>query len=75
MQVDYTVQIWKEGSQFIAQAMPIDVVSSGPSAPQARVALEEAVSLFLETAKGMGTLNEVLEESGYELQGDRWQGE
>jgi hypothetical protein len=28
MRVDYTVTIWKEGSQFIAQALPLDVISA-----------------------------------------------
>lgn len=73
MQVDYTVQIWKEGSQFIAHAMPIDVVSSGPTAAEARTALDEAVNLFLLTTQDMGTFEEVLQESGYEFRGNRWQ--
>jgi len=25
MDIEYTVQIWKEDSQFVAHAMPIDV--------------------------------------------------
>jgi hypothetical protein len=29
MDIDYTVQIWREGNQFIAHAMPLDVTSSG----------------------------------------------
>lgn len=67
MRIDYTVQIWKEGSQFVAQAMPIDVVSSGSTPDQARAALDEAVRLFLSTAQEMGTLREVLEECSYEF--------
>ncbi|MBN2122821.1 MAG: hypothetical protein JW821_00885 [Deltaproteobacteria bacterium] len=66
MNIEYTVQIWREGNQFIAHATPIDVMSSGPSAEEAREALKEAVHLFLETLKEMGTLEEVLEECGYE---------
>ena len=66
MSIDYTVQIWREGRQYIAHAMPLDVVSSGPTPDQARAALDEAVRLFLETAEEKGTLEQVLEESGYE---------
>ena len=73
MRIDYTVQIWKEGSQFVAHAMPIDVVSSGSTADQARAALDEAVRLFLSTAQEMGTLHEVLEECSYELHEGAWQ--
>ena len=72
MNVDYNVQIWKEGDQFIAHATPIDVVSSGKTPDQAKAALDEAVHLFLVTATETGTLQQVLEESGYEHKRDRW---
>lgn len=72
MQVEYTVQIWKEGSQYVAHAMPLDVMSSGAEPAEARRALGEAVHLFLETAAEMGTLEEVLEECGYELVQGNW---
>ncbi len=66
MNIEYTVQIWKEGNQFIAHAMPLDVMSSGFTPEDAKKALEEAVHLFLDTAAEKGTLNLVLEEVGYE---------
>ena len=42
--IEYTVQIWKEGRQFVAHAMPLDVMSSdlssaGNSNPNALIAL------------------------------------
>lgn len=73
MQLDYTVQIWREGDQFVAHALPLDVMSSGKTVEQARTALDEAIRLFLETATDMGTLELVLEEAGYERRGDRWE--
>ena len=73
MEIDYTVQIWREGGQFIAHAMPLDVASSGPTPPAARTALEEAVKLFIKTAEQHGTLAEVLEDAGYQHDGSRWQ--
>jgi predicted RNase H-like HicB family nuclease len=73
MRIEYTVQIWREGSQFVAHAMPIDVVSSGPTPDQARAALDEAVHLFLSTAQEKGTLREVLEECSYEFREGAWQ--
>lgn len=48
--IEYTVQIWKEGEQFVAHAMPLDVMSSGRTPEEARKALDEAVHLFLVTA-------------------------
>jgi len=72
MRIDYTVQIWKEGSQFVAHATPIDVATSGGTPDQARVALDEAVHLFLSTAQEKGTLREVLEECCYEFIEGSW---
>lgn len=73
MDIEYTVSIWKEGNRFIAHAMPLDVVSSGKTADEARRALvDEAVHLFLATAEDIGTLEEVLEECGYELIDGKW---
>ncbi len=73
MEIDYTVQIWREGNQFIAHAMPIDVASSGPTADAARLALKEAVSVFIASAEEIGTLDDILEEAGYKRQASRWQ--
>ena len=61
MNIEYTVQIWQEKEQFVAHAMPLDVMSSGATPEQARQALTEAVDLFLTTADEVGTLAEVLE--------------
>ena len=70
--IEYTIQIWKEGNQFIAHAMPLDVISSGSTPEKAREALDEAVHLFLETAADMGTLDEILQEVGYEFKQENW---
>ena len=70
--IEYTVQIWKEGNQFVAHAMPLDVMSSGKTPEEARKALGEAVHLFLVTAADMGTLEQTLEESGYEFRQGNW---
>jgi predicted RNase H-like HicB family nuclease len=70
--IEYTIQIWKEGNQFVAHAMPLDVISSGATQEKAKKALEEAVHLFLETAADMGTLEEILQEAGYEFRHEGW---
>jgi len=72
MSIEYTAQIWKEGDQFIAHAMPLDVMSAGSTPEDARKALDEAVHLFLITAAAMGTLEEILEEAGYEARQGSW---
>ncbi len=70
MNIEYTVQIWKEGDQYIAHAMPLDVISSGKTPEEAKRAVREAVDLFIATAKEMGTLNDILEECGYRRKDD-----
>jgi predicted RNase H-like HicB family nuclease len=72
MNLDMTVHIWKEDDQYVAHAMPLDVMSSGTTPEESRQALDEAVRVFLLTAADLGTLEQVLEESGYERHGDRW---
>ena len=60
MELGYNVQPGKEGKQYVAHAMPLDVASSGPTPAKARTALKEAVDLFLKTAQEAGTLEQVL---------------
>lgn len=72
MDIEYTIHIWKEENQFIAHAMPLDVISSGQTSDQAKKALFEAVDLFLNTAAEMGTLDEILQESGYHHHQQTW---
>ncbi len=70
--IEYTVHIWQEGNQFIAHAMPLDVMSSGFTPESARKALDDAVRVFLRTLEDMGTTGEVLQECGYQLIQGSW---
>jgi predicted RNase H-like HicB family nuclease len=72
LNIEYSAQIWKNGNQYIAHAMPLDVISAGPTPEEARKALDEAVHLFLVNAADMGTLEEILQESGYEFRQGGW---
>jgi len=69
---EYTAEIRKEGDQFIAHAVPLDVMSSGLTPEEAKEALDEALHLFLRTAMEMGTLDEILQEAGYEFRDGIW---
>jgi predicted RNase H-like HicB family nuclease len=68
MEVEYTVQTWSEGKQFVAHAMPLDVMSSGRTPEEPRAALAEAAHLSFMTAADEGSLEEILSEAGYERQ-------
>jgi hypothetical protein len=72
MNLDLTIYLAKEGRHYVAHAMPLDVVSSGPTPEAAREAVYEAARAFLLTAAEAGTLEEVLEECGYERRENRW---
>lgn len=72
MTLDLTINVWQEGKQFVAHALPLDVMSSGPTPDAAKQALVEAVQCFLKTAADQGTLAQVLEECGFEQQNGAW---
>jgi predicted RNase H-like HicB family nuclease len=72
MEIETTIRIWREGSQYVAHALPLDVSSAGDTPETARTALAEAVELFVKTARQHGTLEEILEECGYAVSGNRW---
>lgn len=69
----FDVHLFKEGDAFVAHAMQLDVSSYGDTEEAARKSIREAVKVFLEAAERMGTLREVLQESGYRLADDQWQ--
>ena len=74
MKIDYTVQIWREGNQYVAHAMPLDVASAGDTPEAARLAVDEAVLAFLGAAREHGTLEAILEDVGYSNEGGSWRG-
>ena len=65
MQINFTIQIFKEGRMFVAHARELDVSSCGYSKKKALNNLMQAVRLFLEEADKKGSLEEILEEAGY----------
>ena len=50
----------------------LGVSSFGKTEKEAKDSLKEAVGLFLEECERMGTLDEVLSESGFKVQGKSW---
>jgi predicted RNase H-like HicB family nuclease len=72
MKLEIEAEFWREGSQFVARANPLNVVTCGDTREDAEQALEEAVELFLETAREIGTLEDLLIECGYSAVDDKW---
>ena len=67
--ISFTVQVWKEDKKYVAYAPELDVSSFGDSVAHAKARLREAVTLFLEGASRLGTLEEILSEAGFENRG------
>ena len=65
MKLDFRIEIFKEGKNFVAVAPELNVSSFGKSSKQAKESLKEAVELFLEECKRMGSLDDVLSEAGF----------
>ena len=63
--------VWKEGGSYVSYCPQLDVSSCGDTIDEAQRMLKEAVSLFLEEAEKMGTLQDILEESGYHLENNQ----
>ena len=70
--IAFTVHIFREGDSYVAHAPELDVSSCGETTEVARKNILDAVQGFLETSEEMGTLADVLEESGYRLEGGHW---
>jgi predicted RNase H-like HicB family nuclease len=66
------VVYFEEGAVIIAHCVPLDVSSCGRDLEEARRNIRDAVAGFIEACEEMGTLEEVLEESGFVKQGDDW---
>ncbi len=65
MRVAYSVLVFREGDAYVAYAPQLDLSSCGDSAEEAERRLQEATGLFLEEARRMGTLEDILAEAGY----------
>ncbi len=72
MRLEVETEVFPEGSLMVAHAKSLDVSSCGKTEDEAFLALMEAVRLFVATSLEMGTLEQILAESGYVLQGEEW---
>ena len=65
MKIIYTSEIFKEEDLFVGLCPELNVSSFGETTEEAVSSLQEAVAAFLEACQDLGTLEEVLAESGY----------
>jgi len=68
----FDTHIFKEGDTYVAYVPALDLSSCGATDDEARHNIRDAVRGFLATGAEMGTLSDILEEAGYEPEGDGW---
>jgi predicted RNase H-like HicB family nuclease len=68
----FDTHIFKEGDAYVAYVPALDVSSCGATDEEARRNIRDAVRGFLAASADLGTLDEILEEAGYQLDGDGW---
>ena len=71
--IAYTVHTFKEGNAFVAHVPELDVSSCGATDEEVRRNIRDAVQGFLESSAAMGTLEQILEEAGYQKKGQIWE--
>jgi predicted RNase H-like HicB family nuclease len=66
------VVFFKESGVIIAHCVSLDVSSCGYDLEEAKRNIRDAIEGFIEACQELGTLEEVLEESGFVKQGENW---
>lgn len=73
IKIEFDAIVFQEGDSYVAYSPKLDVSSCGSSVDEAKENLKTAVRLFLEESAKMGTLEDILDEAGYESKGpDHW---
>jgi predicted RNase H-like HicB family nuclease len=73
MNLSLKIEIFKEGDVYVALSPELNISSFGETIEEAKVSVGEAIEAFIEECERMGTLEAVLEESGFSRSKDIWQ--
>ena len=65
MNIVVNVEIFQEDDLYVALAPELNVSSFGETVAEAQASIQEALAAFVEEWEHMGTLADVLEESGF----------
>ena len=68
----YKAEIFAEGDCFVGLCRELDVSSFGDTPEEAISSLQDAIEAFLEGCEYLGTMDDVLAESGFTKSGDTW---
>ncbi|MFQ6093920.1 MAG: type II toxin-antitoxin system HicB family antitoxin [bacterium] len=72
MNINLHIDYFEEGGQMVALCPELQVSSFGDTLKEAERSIREALELFLRGCQELGTLEEVLEESGFVKVNDQW---
>ena len=70
--INFRAEIFCESDVYVGLCPELNVSSFGKTVEEARKSLQEAVEAFIEECEAMGTLEEVMEESGFVMEDGVW---
>jgi predicted RNase H-like HicB family nuclease len=70
MNLNITVEIWRKGDTYLANAPELDFISQGRTFEEAKKNLLEVVEIQFEEMTEMGTLDEYLLERSFLIEGN-----
>jgi predicted RNase H-like HicB family nuclease len=70
--IQLKLEVFREGDLYVGICPALNVSSFGETIAEAKQSIQEALEGFIEECQEMGTLLEVLEESGFGLQDGVW---
>lgn len=70
MRLKLTIEILKKGNWYLARAPELDFVSQGRTQEEAKRNLLEVIKIQITEMEKMGTLEEYLQECGFETKDD-----
>ena len=73
MTISLRIEIFKEGDTYVALSSELNVSSFGETIEDAKRSVKEALEAFIEECERMGTLEAILEESGFSRSNDSWE--
>ena len=72
MKIELHIDYFEEDGTIVALCPELQVSSFGDTLEEAEISIKEAIDLFFEGCETLGTLNEVLEESGFKKSDEKW---
>ncbi|GMT49644.1 MAG: hypothetical protein IEMM0008_1183 [bacterium] len=73
MNLSLTVEVFREGDQFVTLCPELNLSGFGGSIEAAKASFREALEAFVEECQEIGTIDEVLLEAGFTKEKGEWQ--